>query len=177
MAQMRTLHDALVDEIRDLYHAEKQLVKALPKMAKATSNSELRTAIEAHLAETEDQVTRLEEVFELLDLKPRAKACAGMAGILEEGSDVLEEDAEEAVLDAMIIASAQRAEHYEIAAYGTAAAWAEGLGLQQVAKLLQTTLAEEKAADTKLSALAESGINAAAESGAVGAAPSKGRQR
>lgn len=177
MAQMRTLHDALVDEIRDLYHAEKQLVKALPKMAKATSNGELRTAIEAHLAETEDQVTRLEEVFDLLDLKPRAKACAGMAGILEEGSDVLEEDAEEAVLDAMIIASAQRAEHYEIAAYGTAAAWAEGLGLQQVAKLLQTTLAEEKAADTKLSALAESGINAAAESGAVGAAPSKGRQR
>jgi len=177
MAQMRTLHDALVDEIRDLYHAEKQLVKALPKMAKATSNSALRTAIEAHLAETEEQVTRLEEVFELLDLKPRAKACAGMAGILEEGSDVLEEDADEAVLDAMIIASAQRAEHYEIAAYGTAAAWAEGLGLQSVAKLLQTTLAEEKAADTKLSALAESGINAAAESGAVGAAPSKGRQR
>lgn len=177
MAQMRTLHDALVDEIRDLYHAEKQLVKALPKMAKAASNGQLRTAIEAHLAETEEQVSRLEEVFELMELKPRAKACAGMAGILEEGSDMLEEDAEDAVLDAMIIAAGQRAEHYEIAAYGTAAAWAEGLGLRDVAKLLQTTLAEEKAADTKLSALAESGINAAAESGAVGTAPSKGRQR
>jgi ferritin-like metal-binding protein YciE len=177
MAQMRTLHDALVDEIRDLYHAEKQLVKALPKLAKAASNAQLKTALEDHLAETEQQVSRLEEVFELLDLKPRAKACAGMAGIVEEGSDALEEDAEEAVLDAMIVASAQRAEHYEIAAYGTATAWAKGLGLQSVAKLLQTTLDEEYAADKKLSALAESGINAAAESNVAAAAPSKGRQR
>ena len=175
MAQMRTLHDALVDEVRDLYHAEKQLVKALPKLAKNASNDALRTALESHLAETEQQVARLEEVFDLLELKPRAKPCAGMAGIVEEGSDMLEEDAEDAVLDAMIVAAAQRAEHYEIAAYGTAAAWAEGLGLKSVAKLLNATLAEEKAADAKLSKLAESGINAAAEAGA--AATGGGRQR
>jgi ferritin-like metal-binding protein YciE len=171
---MRTLHDALVDEVRDLYHAEKQLVKALPKLAKNATNDALRTALENHLAETEQQVARLEEVFELLELKPRAKPCAGMAGIVEEGSDMLEEDAEDAVLDAMIVAAAQRAEHYEIAAYGTAAAWAEGLGLKSVAKLLNATLAEEKAADAKLSKLAESGINAAAEAGAPAGS---GRQR
>jgi ferritin-like metal-binding protein YciE len=166
MAEMNTLMDALVDEVRDLYHAEKQLVKALPKMAKAATSDDLREALEAHLAETENQVGRLEQVFELLEEKPRAKACAGMAGIIEEGSDALKEDAEPAVLDAMIIASAQRAEHYEMAAYGTAAAWAEGLGLSEVAELLRDTLDEEKAADEKLTALAEAGINDAASAGA-----------
>ena len=166
MAEMNTLMDALVDEVRDLYHAEKQLVKALPKMAKAATSDELREALESHLSETENQVTRLEQVFELLEEKPRAKTCAGMAGIIEEGSDALKEDAEPAVLDAMIIASAQRAEHYEMAAYGTAAAWAEGLGLSEVAELLRDTLDEEKAADEKLTALAEAGINDAASAGA-----------
>jgi len=166
MAEMNTLMDALVDEVRDLYHAEKQLVKALPKMAKAATSDDLREALESHLSETENQVSRLEQVFELLEEKPRAKTCAGMAGIIEEGSDALKEDAEPAVLDAMIIASAQRAEHYEMAAYGTAAAWAEGLGLSEVAELLRDTLEEEKAADEKLTALAEAGINDAASAGA-----------
>ncbi len=157
-----TLHDALIDEIKDLYDAEKQLTKALPKMAKNTTNEELRAAIESHLAETNAQIDRLERVFELIDEKPRGKHCAGMAGILEEGSSVLEEDFEGAVLDACIIASGQRAEHYEIAAYGTCIAWAEALGLPEVAQLLRQTLAEEKAADEKLSALAEGEINEAA---------------
>jgi len=166
MAELTTLHDALLDEVRDLYDAEKQLVKALPKLAKASSNDDLRDAIQGHLAETENQVGRLEKIFGLLDQKPRGKHCAGMAGIIEEGSDILKEDAEKAVLDACIIAAAQRAEHYEMAAYGTAAAWAEGLGLDDVAQLLRETLEEEKAADEKLSALAEAGINDSASSGA-----------
>lgn len=157
-----TLRDALVDEIRDLYNAEKQLTKALPKLAKAASGDELREAIEAHLEETRGQVTRLERVFELLDEKPRGKHCAGMAGIIEEGGETLQEDFEGALMDAVIIAAGQRAEHYEIAAYGTAIAWAEALGLTEVAAVLTETLDEEKAADEKLSALAEAGINDAA---------------
>ena len=159
------LREALVEEIRDLYNAEKQLLKALPKMAKGASNDELRDAFESHLEETEGHVTRLERVFELLDEKPRGKHCAGMAGIIEEGSDVLQEDMEDAVLDACLIASGQRAEHYEMAAYGTSIAWAKALELGEVAKVLQETLNEEKAADEKLSALAESGINEAATAG------------
>ena len=159
------LREALVEEIRDLYNAEKQLLKALPKMAKGASNDELRDAFESHLEETEGHVTRLERVFELLDEKPRGKHCAGMAGIIEEGSDVLQEDMEDAVLDACLIASGQRAEHYEMAAYGTSIAWAKALDLGEVAKVLQETLNEEKAADEKLSALAESGINEAATAG------------
>jgi ferritin-like metal-binding protein YciE len=166
MAGMSTLHDALVDEVRDLYHAEKQLIKALPTMAKAASSDELREAITNHLSETEGHVSRLEQVFSLLDLKPKAKTCAGMAGIIEEGSEVVKSNnADGAVADARIIAAAQRVEHYEMAAYGTAAAWAESLGLADVAELLQETLEEEKAADQLLSTLAESGINAAATAG------------
>jgi ferritin-like metal-binding protein YciE len=118
MAETRTLHDALVDELRDLYHAEKQLVRALPKMARAAGRDELRDALENHLAETEHQLTRLEQVFEQLEERPRAKPCAGMAGIIEEGSELLKEDFPEAVMDAQIIAAAQRVEHYEMAAYG-----------------------------------------------------------
>jgi ferritin-like metal-binding protein YciE len=165
MMSLHTLRDALVDEIRDLYNAEKQLTKALPKLAKGATSDELRTAFESHLEETQGQVSRLERVFELLDEKPRGKHCAGMAGIIEEGSDVLEEDAEDAVMDACLIASAQRAEHYEITAYGTVIAWAEALELSEVAELLGETLAEEKAADEKLTALALSGINDAATAG------------
>ena len=159
------LREALVDEIRDLYNAEKQLTKALPKMAKASTNDELREAFETHLEETQGQISRLERVFELLDEKPRGKHCAGMAGIIEEGNEKLEEDMEDAVMDACIIKSAQSAEHYEIGSYGTAIAWAEALELTEVAEILEETLAEEKAADEKLSALAESGINEAATAG------------
>lgn len=160
-----TLRDALVDEVRDLYNAEKQLIKALPKMAKAASSDELRAALESHLEETQGQVTRLERVFELLDEKPRGKHCAGMAGIIEEGAETLEEDLDGAVLDASIIAAGQRAEHYEIAAYGTVIAWAEALELSEVAEALTETLDEEKAADETLSVLAEAGINEAATAG------------
>lgn len=159
------LRDALVEEIRDLYNAEKQLVKALPKMAKGATSEELRDALESHLDETENQVTRLERVFELLDEKPRGKHCAGMAGIVEEGSEKLQEDMEDMVLDACLIASAQKVEHYEMAAYGTVIAWAEALGLNEVRDVLNETLEEEKAADKKLTALAESGINDAATAG------------
>ena len=159
------LREALVEEIKDIYNAEKQIVKALPKMVKGATSDELREAFESHLEETENQVTRLERVFELLDEKPRGKHCAGMAGILEEGSETLQEDAEDSVMDAMLIAGAQRVEHYEITAYGTAIAWAEALGLTEVAEVLGESLAEEKAADEKLSAIAESGINEAATAG------------
>ena len=159
-----TLRDAFVDEVRDMYNAEKQLLKALPKLAKAASSDELREALESHLEETQGQVARLETVFELLDEKPRGKHCAGMAGIIEEGSDMLQEDFEGAVMDACIIAAGQRAEHYEMAAYGTSIAWAQALGLTEVAELLTETLEEEKAADLKLSAMAEAGINDAASS-------------
>src|SRR6187431_2956206 len=159
------LREALVDEIKDIYNAEKQIVKALPKMIKGASSDELREAFESHLEETHEQVNRLERVFELLDEKPRGKHCAGMAGILEEGSETLEEDAEDSVMDAKLIAGAQRVEHYEITAYGTAIAWAEALGLTEVAEVLGESLAEEKAADEKLSAIAESGINDAATAG------------
>ena len=154
-----TLREALIDEIKDLYNAEKQLTKALPKMAKSATSEELRDALESHLAETMGQIQRLESVFELLDEKVAGKQCAGMAGIIEEGNDMLSEDFEGSVMDACIIASGQRAEHYEIAAYGTSIAWAEALGLSEVADLLRETLEEEKAADEKLSALAEAGIN------------------
>ncbi len=161
----QNLRDALVDEIRDIYNAEKQLIKAMPKMAKGATNDELRAAFESHLAETENQVTRLEQVFELLDEKVRGKHCAGMAGIIEEGNEKLQEDLEDSVMDACLIKSAQSAEHYEIGSYGTAIAWAEALDMTEIAELLGETLAEEKAADAKLSALAESGINEAATAG------------
>lgn len=157
-----TLHELLVEEIKDLYHAEKQLTKALPKMAKAASHQDLRDAFESHLEETREQVTRLEEVFAVLDEKVKAKTCAGMQGIIEEGNDLMQEDADGSVLDAGLIAAAQRAEHYEIGAYGTCVAWARLLGHDEAASLLEQTLEEEKAADEKLSALAEAEINQSA---------------
>jgi ferritin-like metal-binding protein YciE len=159
-----TLQEMMVDELRDLYHAEKQLTKALPKMAKAATHDDLREAFETHLEETREQITRLEEVFEALGEKPKAKPCPGMAGIIEEGSELMQEDVEEAVLDAGLIAAAQRAEHYEIGAYGTCAEWARLLGLDEVVSLLEQTLEEEKAADKKLTMLAEQEINQAAVS-------------
>jgi ferritin-like metal-binding protein YciE len=154
-----TLRDAFVDELRDSYDGEKQLIKALKKMAKAAKADDLRDAFEAHLEETQGQVQRLEQVFGMLDEKVKGKHCDGLAGIIEEGSAVMDEDFDDATLNACLIASGQRAEHYEMAAYGTLVAWARSLGHDEAADLLQETLDEEKAADQKLSALAEGGIN------------------
>ena len=159
MAENGTLHDAFIDELRDAYDAEKQLTKALPKLAKAASSPELRAAFEAHLEETRGQVSRLEEVFATLDEKVRGKHCDGIEGIIEEGKSVMEEDFDDTTMDACLIAAGQRAEHYEMAAYGTLVAWARVMGHTEAASLLQETLNEEKAADKKLSSLAESGIN------------------
>ena len=158
----RTLHEMLVDELRDLYHAEKQLTKALPELAKAATHEGLRDAFESHLEETRAHVWRLEEVFGSLDEPAKAKPCPGMAGIIEEGSALLQEGAEPAVLDAALIAAAQRAEHYEIGAYGTCVAWARLLGHSEAVELLEQTLEEEKASDHKLTSLAESEINQSA---------------
>ena len=157
-----SLQELLLDEIRDIYHAEKQIIKALPKMVKGATHEDLREAFASHLEETREQVTRLEEVFAAMGEKVRAKPCSGMAGILEEGSALLKEEEKGAVLDAALIASAQRVEHYEITAYGTCAAWTRLLGLDEVVSLLEQTLEEEKAADKKLTSLAEQEINQSA---------------
>ena len=166
MAKSGTLHEAFIDELRDAYDAEKQLIKALPKMAKAASSTDLRTAFEDHLEETRGHVQRLERAFASLGEKVRGKHCDGIEGIIEEGQSVMEEDFDDPTMDACLIAGGQRAEHYEMAAYGTLVAWAAALGRTEVARLLEQTLDEEKAADEKLTALAEGGINqeAAADS-------------
>jgi ferritin-like metal-binding protein YciE len=159
MAETGTLHDAFIDELRDTYDAERQLTKALAKLAKAASSPPLREAFESHLAETQGQSERLEQVFESLDEKVRGKHCEGIAGIIEEGKTILEEDFDDDTMNACLIAAGQRAEHYEMAAYGTLVAWARAMGHNEAADLLQETLDEEKAADEKLSSLAEGGIN------------------
>jgi ferritin-like metal-binding protein YciE len=159
MANAGTMHDAFVEELRDTYDAEKQLMKALPKMAKASTSADLRTAFESHLEETRGHVDRLEQVFESLEEKVRGKHCEGIAGIIEEGKSIMGEDFDEAAMDACLIAAGQRAEHYEMAAYGTLVAWARAMGHAEAADLLQETLDEEKAADEKLTTLAEGGIN------------------
>ena len=166
MSEGKTLHDAFLDELRDSYDAEKQLTKALPKMAKAATSPELRAAFESHLEETRGHIDRLERVFESLDEKVRGKHCDGIEGIIEEGKSAMEEDFDEATMDACLIAGGQRAEHYEMAAYGTLVAWASLMGHKEAADLLQQTLDEEKAADKKLSSLAEGGINQEAAAGA-----------
>ena len=159
MAESSTLHDAFLDELRDVYDAEKQLTKALPKLAKAATSSVLRDAFEAHLEETRGHVDRLEQIMEGLGEKIRGKHCEGIAGIIEEGQAVMDEEFDDATMDACLIAAGQRAEHYEMAAYGTLVAWAEAMGHTDAAALLQETLDEEKAADEKLTALAKAGIN------------------
>jgi ferritin-like metal-binding protein YciE len=166
MAEAGTLHDAFIDELRDTYDAEKQLTKALAKLAKASSNPKLRNAFAAHLEETQGQIERLEQVFESLDEKVRGKHCDGIAGIIEEGKSIMEEDFDDTTMDACLIAAGQRAEHYEMAAYGTLVAWAQAMGHAEAARLLQQTLEEEKAADKKLSGLAEGGINQGAAAAA-----------
>jgi ferritin-like metal-binding protein YciE len=159
MTNTGTLHDAFIDELKDTYDAERQLTRALPKLAKAATSPELGEAFEAHLEETHGQIERLERVFELFDEKARGKHCDGIAGIIEEGKSIMEEDFDDTTMDACLIAAGQRAEHYEMAAYGTLVAWARAMGHTEAAELLQATLDEEKAADGKLSSLAESGIN------------------
>jgi ferritin-like metal-binding protein YciE len=162
MAQAGTLHDAFIDELRDTYDAERQLTKALAKLAKAATSPALREAFETHLEETQGQIERLEQVFESLDERARGKHCDGIAGIIDEGKSIMEEDLDDTTMDACLIAAAQRAEHYEMAAYGTLIAWANAMDHKQAARLLQDTLDEEKAADEKLSGLAEGGINQSA---------------
>lgn len=153
------LQELLVDELKDLYSAENQIIKALPKMAKAASSPELKRAFERHLEETRRQVERLNQIGETLDIKLTGKKCKGMEGLIEEGKEIIEEDLDENALDAGLIGAAQKVEHYEIAGYGTARTHAELLGHTRVAKLLQQTLDEEGATDKKLTQLAESVIN------------------
>jgi ferritin-like metal-binding protein YciE len=162
MADAKTLHEAFIDELRDAYDAEKQLLKALPKMAKKASSEDLTAAFEAHLEETRGHVDKLEQVFGTLGEKVRGKHCDGIAGIIEEGKSVMEEDFDAETMDACLIAGGQRAEHYEMAAYGTLVAWAKVMGHTEAADLLEEILEEEKAADEKLTALADGGINQAA---------------
>jgi ferritin-like metal-binding protein YciE len=159
MAEAGTLHDAFIDELRDVYDAEKQLIRALPKLAKAASSPDLRAAFQAHLEETHGHVTRLESAFASLGQKVRGKHCDGIEGIIEEGKSVMEEDFDEPTMDACLIAAGQRAEHYEMAAYGSLVAWARAMGHDEAADLLQENLDEEKAADEKLTTLGEGGIN------------------
>jgi ferritin-like metal-binding protein YciE len=158
------LKELYVDELKDIYNAETQLVKALPKLAKAADSDELRQGFEEHLEQTKGHVSRLEQIFKMLDESPKGKKCAGMEGLVEEGSEVLKEGLEGAVLDAALIGAAQRVEHYEIAAYGTVIAFAQTLGENDHASLLEETLAEEKETNEKLTELSRQ-INEEAASG------------
>ena len=153
------LEELLIDELKDLNNAENQLVKALPKMAKAASAPELKRAFERHLEETKRQVERLDQIGQALDIRMTGKKCKGMEGLIEEGKEVMEEDFDENAMDAGLIGAAQKVEHYEIAGYGTARTHAELLGYTKAAKLLQQTLDEEANTDKKLTQLAESIIN------------------
>jgi ferritin-like metal-binding protein YciE len=157
------LHELFVDELSDLYSAEKQLTKALPKMLKAAQSEELKSAIESHLTETEGHVDRLEQVFQALGEKIKRKTCAAMEGLVEEASELLQEQKGKSSLDAAITAAAQKVEHYEIASYGTVRAWAEQMGHNDAVELLKATLDEESAADEKLTEIAESLANETAE--------------
>lgn len=161
MPKKESLRELYVDELKDLYSAETQLVRALPKLAKAASNAELRQAFEEHLRQTSEQVSRLEQIFEMLGEKPTGKKCVGMEGLVKEGAETMQEDYEDAVMDAAIIGAAQRVEHYEIAGYGTVREFAELLGENEHISLIEQTLEEEKQADEKLTQLAE-GINSQA---------------
>jgi ferritin-like metal-binding protein YciE len=159
---MTDLKELFIEELRDVLSAERQLTKALPKMAKAASSEELRAGFEKHLGETEKQIERLEQIFESLGETLRAKTCKGMEGLVEEGSEIIEKDGEPAVKDAALICAAQKVEHYEIAVYGTLVTWANMLELTKEADLLAETLQEEKATDEILTELAQSGVNASA---------------
>lgn len=158
--KMTSLDELYVDLLKDLFSAENQLIKALPKMAKAASASNLRNAFEEHLRQTKNQAERIERIFsERGSSSPRGKKCVGMEGLIEEGKEIMQENMEEQVMDAGLIAAAQKVEHYEIASYGTARAWAQQLGYDRDADLLQQTLEEESAANEKLTRIAESHVN------------------
>ncbi|HEX6135663.1 MAG TPA: ferritin-like domain-containing protein [Longimicrobiales bacterium] len=162
---MESMQDLYLHELRDLYNAEKQILQALPKMAAKTSHTELRRAFEEHQAITEEQVRRLETIFGDLGQTPGGKKCKGMEGLIEEGNELLEEEADPDVRDAALIGAAQRVEHYEIAGYGTARTYARQLGFERHAELLQKTLDEEGRTDERLTELAENRINREAEVG------------
>ena len=157
--EMESLQDLLVDQLKDLYNAENQLIKALPKMAKAATNPQLQQAFTDHLEETKEHAQRLEKIFDTLDESPKGKKCKAMEGLIEEGKEIMEEDAEPEVLDAGLIAAAQRVEHYEIAGYGCVRTYAKLLGNEAAAKILQQTLDEEGKTDKLLTDLAERVIN------------------
>ncbi len=169
-AKVKTLNDLFFETVKDIYFAEKQILKALPKMAKGAHSPDLKAAFETHRTQTEGQVERLEQVFAILGKTPRGKTCDAILGILAEGDEVLEDFKGQPALDAGLLAGAQAVEHYEIARYGTLVAWAKALGMDDAAALLQETLTEEEDTDSLLSKLAESSINLAAE-GATQAAP------
>lgn len=170
--ELETLRDLYIHELKDLYSAEKQIIKALPKMVKAASNRQLAAAFAQHLAQTKTQAKRLEDLLASHGESTRGPACKGMEGVLKEGDEMIGEDADEEVRDAGLIAAAQRVEHYEIAGYGCARTYAELLGDKRGAKILDTTIKEEGAADHKLTKLARSVINVKAK-----AAPSRSSQR
>jgi ferritin-like metal-binding protein YciE len=157
-----SLQSLFLEELKDIYHAEKQLVQALPRLAKAAHSPELREAVTSHLRETEGHVERLQQIFQDLGHAARGKRCKGMEGLLEEGKEIMEEEGEPAVIDAALIAGAQRVEHYEIAAYGCLRTYAELLRYDSAVRLLSETLAEEEAADRKLNSIAEGKVNAEA---------------
>ena len=159
MVALNDLNDLLIDQLRDLYNAEGQLTKALPKMAKAAQSERVKEAFERHLEETEHQVERLEQAFEHLREPAKGKKCQAMEGLIEEAKEIIDEHKESAMLDAALICAAQKVEHYEIATYGTLCTWADLLGLNEVSDLLKETLDEEKTADETLTEIAESEIN------------------
>jgi ferritin-like metal-binding protein YciE len=160
---MKSLNELFVETLRDIYYVEKQLTKALPKMAKKATSEDLAKAFTTHLSETEGQIERLDQVFRLLDKPARGKKCAAIEGLIEEATEIMSEAESDVVRDAGMLAAAQAVEHYEISRYGTLKAWAEKLQLDEVAELLDETLQEEKATDQKLTELAESEINIEAE--------------
>ena len=163
--KLESLETLYIEELRDIYNAENQLLKALPKMAKAAASEELKQAFEEHLQQTEGHIERLDEIFEKLDKKPTGKTCKAMKGLVEEGSEIMKEEGEDHVLDAGLIAAAQKVEHYEIASYGTVRTWAEMLGEEDAAELLQQTLDEEGETDKRLTELAEEIVNVEAAAG------------
>lgn len=154
--KLKSLQDALLTEIKDLYSAEHQLAEALPKMAKKATNAQLKAGFETHLAETKQQITRLEKVFEVMGETPESQTCKAMKGLVAEGEEIMSEDADSEVMDALLIAAAQKIEHYEIATYGTVCTWAEQLGLTDAKELLGQTLNEEETTDKKLTTLSKS---------------------
>lgn len=162
--KVKSLQDLFLDELKDMYNAETQITRALPKMAKKANSEELKDALEAHLTETQNQIERLEKVFKEIDETVKGKTCNGIKGIIEEGTEIMDETSEDGARDAGIISAAQKVEHYEIASYGTLITFAKTLGFNKAADLLNETLEEEKKADVKLSKIATSGVNQEAQS-------------